>query len=51
MGKNVPKMGHFGPKLRHRPKFRESSQIFFPLKDFENYFGEVYGHKFGQKCH
>ena len=32
MGENGPKLGHFGPKWRHRPKFREIGQIFFSLK-------------------
>ena len=32
MGGNGPKLGHFGPKWRHRPKFRESGHIFFLQK-------------------
>ena len=42
MGENGPILGHFGPKWRHRPKFRESAQIFFTLKVFKNYFSQVY---------
>ena len=45
MGENDPKLGHFGPKWRHRPKFRESGQIFFSLKVFKNDFSQVCGHK------
>ena len=44
-------MGHFGPKWRHSPKFREFGQIFFSPQVFKNNFCQVYGHKFGQKCH
>ena len=51
MGENGPKLGHFGPKWRHRPKFRVIDPIFFSLKVFKNYFSQVYGQKFGQKCH
>ena len=29
----------------------ESGQIFFSLNVSKNYFRQVYGHKFGQKCH
>ena len=32
-------------------KFWESGQINFSLKVFKNYFSQVYGQKFGQKCH
>ena len=29
----------------------ESGQIFFSLNVSKNYFSQVHGHKFGQKCH
>ena len=46
------KIGSFwGPKLRHRSKFGESGQQIFSLKVSKNYFSQVYGHIFGQKCH
>ena len=32
-------------------KFGESGQITFSLKVSNNYFSEVYGHKFGQNSH
>ena len=51
MGENSPKLDHFGPKWRHRPIFRERGQIFFSLNVFKNYLSQVYGYKFGQKCH
>ena len=51
MGQNGSKLGLFGPKWRHRPKFRESGQIFFSLKVFKNNSNQVYGHKFGHMCH
>ena len=35
MGQNGPKLGRFGPKWHHRPKFRESGQIIFPLKNLK----------------
>ena len=35
MGENDPKLGHFGPNWRHRPKFREIGQIFLFLKVFK----------------
>ena len=46
------KIGSFwGPKLRHKSKFGESGQIIFSLNVSKNYFSQVYGQKFGQKCH
>ena len=51
MVENGPKLGNFGPKWGHRPKFREIGQIFFSLKVFKNYLSQVYGKKFGQNCH
>ena len=51
MAENGQKLGNFGPKWRYRPKFRESGQIFFSLKVFKNYFSQVFGNKFSQKCH
>ena len=39
------------PKGRHRSKFRESGQKIFSQNVSKNYFSQVYGHKFGQKCH
>ena len=50
-GENGQNWVILGPKWRHRPKFRESGQIFFSLQFFKNNFCQVYGHKFGQKCH
>ena len=60
-GVNLVKIGHFGwkwskigsfwVKIAPGPKFRESCQILFSLTVFKNYFSQVYGHKFGQKCH
>ena len=38
-------------KRRNMSKFEESGQIIFSLKVSENYFSQVYGHNFGQKCH
>ena len=61
-GVNLVKIGHFwcengqnwvilGVKLRHRSKFWESGPIMLSLKVSKNYFSQVYGHKFDQKCH
>ena len=48
-------MGHFWPilgaKITSKSKFEESGQKFFSLQVFKNYFSQVYGHEFCQKCH
>ena len=38
-------------KQRHRSIFGNSGQKSLSLKVDKNYFSQVYGHKFGQKCH
>ena len=46
------KIGPFwGPKWRHMSKFGVSGEIIFSLKVSKNYFSQVYGFNFGQKCH
>ena len=48
----MAQIGSFwGPKLHHRSKFGESGQNILSLKVSKNYFSQVYGQKFGQKCH
>ena len=32
-------------------KFGENGKIFSSVNVSKNYFSQVYGHKFGQKCH
>ena len=44
------KLGHLGPKLRHRPKFRERGHKNLSLKISKNYFCKVYGQKFGRNA-
>ena len=51
LGENGQKLGHLGPKWCHRPKFWESDKIIFSQKVSKNYFRQVYGQKFGQKCY
>ena len=48
----ILKIGAFlGLKWPHMSKFGKIGQIFFSLKVYKNYFSQVYGHNFSQKCH
>ena len=45
------KLGHFGAKMTSYVKISGKKSNNFSLRVSKNYFSQVYGKKFGQKCH